>query len=135
MTGERPTQAYKERHGALWSTSSRRAMSASLVAHHDRRGRKWTEERLVREIRKLKGLRFREVVRRRPELYWTAQRVFGSWSAALQAARLPVPPWPEWTRERVLAEIRKRPAARRRWSAVSRELPGLYWAAQRLFGS
>jgi hypothetical protein len=131
-SGERPTQAYKERYGGLWSEASLRAMRESLVASHDRRGRKWTLPRLLREIRKLKGRRFREVP---PELYWTAQRLAGSWRAALRAARLPEPAWPEWTRERVLAEIRRRPGPRRRWSAVNRELPSLYWAAQRIFGS
>jgi hypothetical protein len=142
--GERPTQAYKARYGKLWSDASLRAMSESLSAHYDRRGRKWTPERIVRQIRGLlrdgRSLRFRDVWRLRPELYWTAQRLFGSWAAALRSAAVPagrLPRWPEWSRERVRGDIRRRAGSGKplHWAAVNREEPALYWAAQRLFGS
>ncbi|HEX7899998.1 MAG TPA: hypothetical protein VF950_19685 [Planctomycetota bacterium] len=134
-TSENPGLAYKERFGlaTVWSGASRRAMSVSLVAAHDRRGRLWTRERLLSGLRRLRSARFRDVLRSAPKLYWTAQRLFGSWTSACRAAKLPEALWdcwPEWTRERVLREIRGKKDVR--WRAVT---PSLYWAGQRLFGS
>lgn len=127
-TSENPGLAYKARYKlpSVWSRASRRAMSASLVEAHDRRGRVWTRERVLAELRRHRSARFRDLP---PTLYWSAQRLFGRWEKALEAAKLPKL-WPEWTRERVVREIR---ALRNvRWSAVSGDL---YWAGQRLFGS
>lgn len=134
-TSENPGLAYKERFSldSVWCRASRRAMSASLVAAHDRRGRLWTRERLIAKLRRLRSARFRDVLRAAPKVYWTAQRLFGSWKAACRAAGLPRERWdrwPEWTRARVLDELRDRDAVA--WSAAP---PPLYWAAQRLFGS
>lgn len=131
-SGENLGLAYKEkfRVDSLWSGASRRAMSDSLVAAHDRRGRLWTRARLLAAMSRLTRVRFRDVMRRAPKLYWTAQRLFGTWKEACRAAKLPAPVWPEWTRERVTKELRARREVR--WSRV----PGrLYGAAQRLFGS
>jgi hypothetical protein len=134
-TSDNPGLAYKERFGldTVWCGASRRAMSDSLVASHDRRGRLWTRERLMSGLRRLRSARFRDVLRSAPKLYWATQRLFGSWKAACRAAKLPRELWdcwPQWPRERVLREIRRREEAH--WSAVPRPL---YWAAQRLFGS
>lgn len=134
-TSDNPGLAYKARFGlaTVWSGASRRAMSDSLVASHDRRGRLWTRERLLAGLRRLRSPRFRDVLRSEPKLYWTAQRLFGSWKSACRAAKLPRAlwdRWPEWTRERVLREIRARDTYH--WSVVP---DSLYWAAQRLFGS
>src|SRR5688572_18990326 len=107
-------------------------MSESLVASHDRRCRLWTRERLVARLRRLRSARFRDVLRSAPKLYWSAQRLFGSWKSACRAAKLPRALWdcwPEWTRDRVRREIRARDKFH--WSVVP---DSLYWAAQRLFG-
>jgi hypothetical protein len=127
-TGENPGLAYRERFDvpSAWSGASRRAMSRSLLASHDRRGRLWTRARLLAEVRRQGAARVRDV---EPRLYWSAQRLFGTWEAACRAARLPRAAWPEWTRDRVLREIRGRRDVH--WSAVPAPL---YWAGQRLFG-
>lgn len=127
-TADNPGLAYKERFGlaTVWSRGSLRTMSESLVASHDRRGRLWTRPRVLLGLRRLRSARFRDIP---PKLYWSAQRIFGSWERARVAAGLPKL-WPEWTRGRVLEEIGRIDLLR--WSAVPREL---YWAAQRLFGS
>ena len=134
-TSDNPGLAYRERFGldTVWCGASLRAMSDSLVASHDRRGRLWTRERLLAGLRRLRSARFRDVLRSAPKLYWTAQRLFGSWKSACRAAKLPRALWdcwPEWTRERVRREIRARKDVH--WGVVP---DSLYWAAQRLFGS
>jgi hypothetical protein len=138
-----PGLAYRERFGvpSAWSGASRRAMSASLVRHYDRAGRTWTRGRVLDGIRRLaragKPLRFSAVSRSSPELYWTAQRLLGSWTAACRAAGLRPGDWPIWTPDRVLRAIRERLRSGKRvhWKAVWKDARSLYWAAQRLHGS
>ncbi len=127
-TGDNPGLAYKARFDvpSVWSAASRRAMSASLTASHDRRGRRWTRERVLAALRRLRAARFRDAA---PRLYWSAQRLFGSWASACRVAGRRSE-WPQWTRARVLKEIRGRRELR--WSRVPAPL---YWAGQRLFGS
>jgi hypothetical protein len=143
---DHPALAYKERFGVatVWSRASRRAMSRSVRTHYDRKGRKWTTERLLAALRRLRrdgrALRFSAVSSARPELYWTAQRLFGSWKAACRAAGLPRSEWdlwPEWTRERVILAIRERHRSRSplHWKGVWDGEKSLYWAAQRYLGS
>jgi hypothetical protein len=142
-SGSRPSELYKKRFGVatVWSDASRRAMSESLESHYDRKGRLWTRRRIVaavaRRVRAGRPLRFRDVWRDEPELYWTAQRLFGSWEEALRAAGVEPPPWPEWTRERIVGEIRRRAKAGRsvRYASVFRDSKPLYWAGQRVLGS
>jgi hypothetical protein len=130
-SGGNPGLAYKARFGdaPLWSVASLRTMSDSLAASHDRRGRRWTRDRLLAALRRSRAGRYRDA---EPRLYWTAQRLFGTWKAACRAAGLPRSrwnAWPEWTRARVLREIRERRDVH--WSAVPADL---YAAGQRLFG-
>ena len=140
---DHPALAYKERFGVptVWSRASRRAMSVSLRTHYDRKGRTWTKARVVEGIRRLaragKPLRFSAVSRSSPEIYWTAQRLLGSWKSACRAAGLRPGDWPEWTRERVLDAIRERHRSGKRvhWKAVWDGGKSLYWAAQRYHGS
>ncbi len=140
---DHPALAYKERFKvrSVWSRASRRAMSRSVLTHYDRKGRKWTPERVVRGIRRLdrssRPLRFSAVSRSSPELYWTAQRLFGSWRKACRAAGRSAVPWPEWNRKRVRDAIRERHRSGRpvHWKAVWDGGKPLYWAAQRYHGS
>ncbi len=143
---DHPSVTYKKRFGvrSVWSQASRRAMQSSLLAHYDRKGRLWTPERVVGGIRRRaragKSLHFSAVWRDERELYWTAQRLFRSWKAALRAARIPEgawPRWPEWTREKILEEIRARRKAGKavHFSAIWPAGKPLYWAGQRVFGS
>lgn len=130
-TGSNPGLAYKARFGVptLWSAASRRALSASLTASHDRRGRRWTRRGLLQALRRSGAARYRDA---EPRVYWTAQRLFGSWKAACRAAGLPRArwdAWPAWTPGRVIREIRRRRDVH--WSAVPARL---YNAGQRLFG-
>ena len=128
-SGENPGLAYKARFevASVWCRDSRRAMSASLTASHDRRGRLWTRARVLAALRRLRSARFRDA---EPRLYWTAQRIFGGWEEACRAAGIAPGAWPEWTRARVRKEIGS--CRDVRWSAVPAPL---YWAGQRLFGS
>jgi hypothetical protein len=116
-------------------------MSTSVRAHYDRKGRKWTARRIQDGIRRLaragKPLRFSAVSRSNPELYWTAQRLLGSWTSACRAAGLRAADWPEWSRERVREVLRQRHRAGNpvHWKAVWKADKSLYWAAQRYHGS
>lgn len=127
-SGGNPGLAYKARFDvpSVWSDDSRRMMSASLTASHDRRGRRWTRGRVLAALRRLRAARFRDAD---PRLYWSAQRLFGTWASACRAAGRRIE-WPLWTRARVIREIRGR--GELRWSQVPAPL---YWAGQRLFGS
>lgn len=119
-------------------------MSDSLFAHWDRSGRIWTQKVILEGIRKRvrsgKQVHYSAVWRGQKELYWTAQRLFGSWKAALRAAGVPREAWtlwPKWSRARIVDAIRKRYRSGRavQYSAVWKVDKSLYWAAQRHWGS
>lgn len=75
----------------------------------------WTREHILQEIRDRrkegKAVHFSAIWPAGKPLYWAAQRVFGSYRAALRAAGVPPDGWkrsPVWTPERVVEEIRRR---------------------------
>lgn len=140
-----PTETYKRRFGleSVWSPASLRIMSRSLVDRWDQRGRRWDRRAILRGIRTLARhggrVHFSAVWDARPELYWTAQRLFGSWRRALAAAGIPRSRWTRerWTRERVVRNIRRLRRAGRpvTFGGVWPRHRSLYWAAQRTWGS
>lgn len=99
----------------------------------------WTPERFRREIARLRcPLRAGAVARANPKLRNAAVRIFGGWASALRDLGIPHPGLASrWTRDRILAATRE--LVRRdltygsKWS--NRNLPGLFRAASRTFGS
>ncbi len=114
-----------------------------------RRKPHWTAEKIVTLIRRAKrqgeDLSWRAVSGRRDELGRAAMaavhpQLFGAWNAALSAAGLQrerVSRYQRWTCETILETLRNRIARRKpvNGGLIQREIPGLYGAALRLFGS
>ena len=105
-----------------------------------RRTRKWTREKVLRAIRQLGGpRRTLEVAQTDPGLPWIAQKFFGTWRAANEAAGfryLPRKSVQKWHPDKILKALRSR--ARRGLSvnlgATRSEFGGLQKAAGREFG-
>lgn len=109
----------------------------------------WTDAWIVRLIKQAKRsgeeLNWRAVSARRDALGHAAlaavrPRLFGSWDKALEAAGLDtdrVRKYHKWDRPRILAELRDRVRKNKPVNSgvVQREIPGLYGAATRIFGS
>lgn len=109
----------------------------------------WTEAKIVSVIRKAytagMDLSWRSVYERRDLLGRAGaaavhKHLFGSWPAALRAAKLnprTVARYRRWTRDGIVRELQTR--SKRRWAVnagvIQRTLPGLYGSAVRLFGS
>ena len=93
----------------------------------------WSRERIVRELRKWIGREETRIYREDPFLYQAAIRYFKTWPAAQAAAGLTPDVSNEWSRERVLHELRK-------WHQKCEDRcvrvdPKLRAAARRYFGN
>jgi hypothetical protein len=109
----------------------------------------WTDAWIVRLIKQAKRngdeLNWRAVSARRDALGHAAlaavrPRLFGSWDKALEAAGLDtdrVRKYHKWNRPRILAALRNRVRTNKAVNSgvIQREIPGLYGAATRIFGS
>lgn len=114
---DHPVLEYKERFGMShsWSRETREKAIRSRIRLNESRGSRWTRERVRQDIRetvrrtgRIDYLRLR---RTRGVLTLMAYRFFGSWNAAVRASgfdpkQLGVRS--RWTRESILAEIRRR---------------------------
>lgn len=114
-----------------------------------RRKPKWTQPKVIGLIKRAhragEDLSWRAVTARGDELAHAAMaavhpQLFGNWNAALDAAGINprrVARYRHWTRDSIVAELKARAA--RKWPVnaghMQVELPGLYGAATRLFGS
>lgn len=101
---------------------------------------KWTQDRIILEIRRLQTRGERLTCRRLTAIglggmVTTAYKLFGSWSAALQAAGVPQPPAEphRWTLERITTEISRlaREGQPLSYAAVRKSQPALVNAAYR----
>lgn len=114
-----------------------------------RRKPKWSEQKIVAVIRKLRrdgeDLNWRSVILRRDEVGRAASaavkpHLFGSWNEAVEAAGLNprrVSRYRRWTAEEVVTVLDQRSQRKQPINAlaIQRELPGLYTAAVRHYGS
>ena len=98
--------------------------------------KRWTREKVIEAIRKRHPLLLSRTWRQDQGLYGAAKKHFGTWRGAVIAAGLE-PTRKQWSRDRVLAEIRERHARGGSMSstAVFREDPPLAGAGTRLFGT
>ncbi|MCC6425077.1 MAG: hypothetical protein IT447_16510 [Phycisphaerales bacterium] len=110
---------------------------------------KWSEQKIVAVIRKLRrdgeDLNWRSVILRRDEVGRAASaavkpHLFGSWNEAVEAAGLNprrVSRYRRWTAEEVVTVLRQRNERKLPINAlaIQRELPGLYTAAVRHYGA
>jgi len=118
---------------------------------YDRMRRKphWTPRNVVALIRRAhrnrQDLSWRAVISRGDELARAAMaavhpQLFGRWNDALQAAGIDperVARYHRWTRPRIIEELQRRFKARKcvNSGTIQAELPGMYGAAVRIFGS
>jgi hypothetical protein len=114
-----------------------------------RRKPKWSEDKIVAVIRKLRregeDLNWRSVILRRDEVGRAASaavkpHLFGSWNQAVEAAGLnprKVSRYRRWTAQEIISVLRQRRQRKRPINAlaIQQELPGLYTAAVRHFGA
>jgi hypothetical protein len=155
----RQFRAFTARHGRLParklpSTLYARILRAfgSLAAAREalsieapRRGRKWTRQRVVEELRKLRGevITWRVLDEEHPRLAGAVRSHFGSLVAARRAAAVRGPDSrkgrsePKWDADLVIAEIKRRHRAGESLATRDvRYLPGGLWrAAERHCGS
>lgn len=100
---------------------------------------RWSTERVLSEICKLRDLSGKSVQQHHPKLYGAALRHFKSWKTAIEGAgfdyskvvRRRLPGY--WSRERVIEEIKKLPQRNSNFARQKR--PDLYSAAIRVFES
>ena len=112
-TGEHPVREYKERFG-LDSASSpevRARIKERKIEFWEGRNQHWTSDKILGEIRRRyqagESLKSKQVPN---GLILAAARRFGSWGVALQMVSLDydkITSRRHWTREKVIAEIRK----------------------------
>lgn len=114
-----------------------------------RRKPKWSEKKIVAVIRKLRrdgeDLNWRSVILRRDEVGRAASaavkpHLFGSWNEAVEAAGLnprKVSLYRRWTAKEVVSVIRQRRREKQPINAlaIQREIPGMYTAAMRHYGT
>lgn len=114
-----------------------------------RRKPHWTRKNVIAVIRRAhrnrQDLSWRAVISRGDELARAAMaavhpQLFGRWNDALQAAGVDperVARYHRWTRPRILQELQRRAKARQcvNSGTIQAELPGMYGAAVRIFGS
>lgn len=130
--------------------SYRKAVDAAGIDYAEiQRKPYWNAARVIAVIRKYdrKGtdLSWAKVTHRRDELFCAAkaavrERIFGNWPEALAAAGLEpdeVSRYRHWDRPRIIKQLRQRAKARQGLNskAIQVELPGLYGATTRVFGS
>lgn len=124
------------------SRATVRSMARAQYKRYEGLGRRWSDDRILRTIRRACRDRGRPptVNEIDPNLRSAARRRYGGWIAALGAAGIRHPygrdGW-DWTRERIVREIRQRAASGEplRFGAVYRHRAGLVRAAKRGFGS
>lgn len=109
----------------------------------------WDARRVIKVVRKAhregKDLNWSRVSVRRDELGWAAkaairERLYGNWSDALKAAGLDpsqIGLYRHWSAQDIKRELRRRAKAKQPVNSkvMQNELPGLYGAAVRQFGS
>lgn len=150
--------AIQKTHGALFASarskshfgSWRAAVENAGIAYEDvkRVRQRWSREEIVRQIREFhrqsEDLLDPHFKVRHRDLYLAAcaNRYFGSWKRALEAAQLPHESMREehvWTRARILRTIQDlaREDKPLGWAYIEENLPGIYRAARRKenFGS
>lgn len=130
--------------------SYRLAVNAAGINYERyRRKPRWTRDRVIRSIRKAVyakvDLNWSSVSIRRDEFGWAAKaavraRLFGNWNVALRAAGVDpqrVALYRHWSQKQVLSELRRRRRERLplHTKAMQLQMPGLYAAAVRQFGS
>ncbi|MCM2279868.1 MAG: hypothetical protein NDJ89_17475 [Oligoflexia bacterium] len=101
--------------------------------------RRWDQETVLNEIRKLETLSPRTVQQQQPSLYGAAVRLFGAWRTAVEQAGYSYdnvtsrrgPGY--WSNERILREIRG--LRELNSNCVRHTSVGLYSAALRVFGT
>lgn len=137
---------YKSRFpkALLTSEEARERVSEGVSSYYDRRGRRWTPERVKRSVMILQSRRepinARAAFISHKALYEAAYSLFGSWNRALRAAGInpnDVRLNRHWTRHEVLEEIRKhyRSGEFAYGSRLCRRRPALIQAASALFGT
>lgn len=139
---ERPLLVWEAvRHFGSWKRALR---AAGLDPERFALRRRWTSETLLGELRRLHAggipLTGPACDRQVRGISQAARRLFGTWRAALRAARLDPPPRPApaprvWTRARVLEELRTLAPAAPRAREVLRTRPALVRAAWKFWGS
>lgn len=144
--------AVQRSHGALFASarskshfgSWRAAVEAAQIPYEDikRVRQRWSRDEIVKQIREFHAqnedlLDPRFKVRHR-DLYLAAcaNRYFGSWKRALEAANLPHETMREehvWTKTRILRTIQDlaRQGKPLGWASIEEEMPGIYRAARR----
>ena len=140
-TSEHPVREYKKRF-ALDSASSadaRGKITESRIEFWEARKQHWTHDKILGEIRRRyqagESLKSKQVPN---SLMLAASRRFGSWAVALQMASLDydtITSRRSWTRDKVIAEIRKLEADQIPLNAswIMRRYGALYCAAIKLF--
>ena len=133
--GEIPLASAAKRHFGSW----RSAVTAAGLAHRlaaPRTVRRWTKDAVLRAIlsRQRQGLPLANAYKDDSGFYSAAKKYFGSWTDALRAAGLP-PTRIQWTKERVVAEIRTWRKRGVTISRISAQDMRLTVAAIRLFGN
>lgn len=143
-----PIDEYKRRYGVrkVMSPRLRLRMSLDWVRRRKMGRYVWTDERVVRAIRRLgrrrDSLRYGTVRAQHPEMLDAARAHFGTWAAAVRAAGHDYEAVKllrgerSWSRETVVREIGARRKGRRALSdrAVRQEDPRLAAAARQHFG-
>ena len=111
--GDHPVRDYKRRFRLRYvrCADSRRRQSERMDDFWEKRGQHWTRKRLIAEIRRMhragECLRFTVV---HPRMRWPANRFFGSWRAAVEAAGINYDQLllvRRWSPEEIVAAIRK----------------------------
>ncbi len=130
--------------------SYRKAIAmAGLEYANIRQKPKWTKKKVVDIVRRAnqagEDLSWRVISHRRDELGHAAMaavhpQLFGQWNKALEASGISprrVSRYRHWTEVTIVKEIQRRHAKKRPVGAgvIQVEIPGLYGAAKRLFGS
>ena len=112
---------------------------AALAAAGIREGRRWSDKRVIAELRRLARQKQRlSCSHVENSLASAAHRLFGSWNAALTAAgfrptRMSHTPRRRWTRQKVLHEIHRLHQSRLPLTRATD--PQLFHSASRLFGN
>ena len=126
---------------ARWGTWAKTLRATGIDPVEARRLRTWNRASIVEAIRELGQLPgYRTMKERDSGLLDAAERVYGTWKAAVQAAGMSYPkrnaPW-KWPRERVLEEVRRRHRLRLslRANEIQRDCRGLGAAGEREFGT
>jgi hypothetical protein len=128
----------------LFGKWDRALHAAGLDADEISRYRKWDRESVIYELRSRsrehEALNSGAIQREDSGLHAAAVRHFGSYDAALRAARVDpqrVRRRRNWTKQQVIAALKKAHRARQSLadSSIRRENPALYGAAVRLFGA